>query len=122
HRDVLDGPDRIGDGSPQPKQNCQKEARNEYIGAPLYGRRDEPGPPAFKALPRHHTVLNGKQAQQNPIDDQRLWPCPLNAGIDRLWRQISNEEYSIDARRRGDEGCREPVKQSKPWHALLAVC
>src|SRR6516165_7438700 len=69
---VLDGPHWIKDRPPLPIEQEQHEAGEQHVSATFDGGWYEACPPAFEALARHHTVLDGEQAEQQHVDDQRL--------------------------------------------------
>ena len=121
HHRLLYGPDRMGDRPPEPKEQRQRQAGYEHVGAAFDGIGDEPGPPTFKAGSGHDAVLNGELSQQENIDNQRYRPRSRNARVDRRWDQIGHEADAIEGRCRGNCRCADAVKQSDPWHGVSAA-
>src|SRR5262249_11327726 len=70
-RRVLHAPDHAANRLPLPEQQQETNAGQKYIGAALNLRRNHPSPRPLEPLPGHYAVLNGEQAEQAGIDEQR---------------------------------------------------
>ena len=69
------------------------------VGRPLDRLRHKPRPPALERGPRHDAVLNGKQPEQQCVDDQCRNKRPGYAAVDGFgYRQIANEGDRVQDR------------------------
>src|SRR5688572_13193322 len=90
--EILDFPDDRGDGPPLPVEKPEDDAREEDECAPLHLRGNDRGPPPLEPLPRHHAVLDPKEAEEGDVHDQRFVQGSTPARIDVLGDDESPDE------------------------------
>src|SRR5262249_45557360 len=78
-------PNDVFNRLPLPVKKIEKQTGGENERAPLNRGRHNLRQSVFESLSSHYAVLDGKQAQQNTVDDQRLQRRPGHTGIDRFW-------------------------------------
>ena len=105
--------------------SSERQAREQHIGRALDRLRHEPCPPALERRPRHDAVLNGKQPEQQGVDDQRRaerlrprrcrWSSAPADCRRRRWRRGTRRGKSDRRSHRREQ------KRYRSWDVLLAA-
>src|SRR5207253_647177 len=97
---TIDIPNYASHRPPLPEQQGQGQTGNEHVSAALNRLGNNSRPPFLEALPRHPTVLHGKQTEQHGIDEERRPQVSFWAAIDRLGNnQVAHESNRIQKSR-----------------------
>src|SRR5262249_1863929 len=79
-------PNDVFNRLPLPVKKIEKQTGSEHKRAALNGWGHNLRQSVLKSLPRHYAVLEGKQAQQNAVDDQILPRRAGRTGSGRFWK------------------------------------
>src|SRR5262249_61760258 len=89
---------------PLPVKKIEKQTGGEHKRAALNGWGHNLRQSVLESLASHYAVLDGKQAQQNTVDDQRLQRRPAPTGIARLWNTAAgNKSARLEERNEESE-------------------
>jgi hypothetical protein len=117
-----DVPDLAAERLPPGKHRDQREAGQQHIGAAFSGLGHPLGEPALEDRPRHDAVLDGKQAEQPKVDEQRRRELHGGGAIERTgYRNIADETYGIEERGEEDGVADDAVRKDRDAseHGLL---
>src|SRR5512135_139481 len=101
---ISDLPEDGGNRPPLPEEEAEEETAYKHIGAPLDRRRDEPCPPSLETRPGHDAVWDGKEAQEQGVDEESEGGRAPHARINRLGdEEITDEANRVQERGEEDE-------------------
>ena len=81
---MIDVPHDAAQRTPLPEEKKKRQAAGQHVGAPLGGRRDDPGQHALESLSCHDAVLHGEEREQPKVDRQCGRPRIRRTGVQRL--------------------------------------
>ena len=100
---ILDVPDNSTERTPLPEEQDERQAAGEDVGAALGGVRHHAEQNALEPWPRHHAVLDGEEAQEAQIDQQRRAEWGGRRRVERLRdHQIADKSCGIEIRHEED--------------------
>ncbi len=109
-----DVPDHAAQRLPVREQQDQGEAGEQDIGAALRGRRHDAGPPALERRAGHQAVLDGEQAEQRQVDEQRRQERHLARRIHRFRHpEVADEADGVEERGEEDGVAEHAVEEDR---------